>query len=114
MEAGSLDPALASIVFSLEEGRLSEPVATAQGIHLFLVSGIMNQRTIPFEEVRSSIEERLTALRKEALVEELAAGLPEVKGSFVVERSELEALLQHGDVGTEVVRMGDYRLSLVS
>ncbi|MEN8165641.1 MAG: peptidylprolyl isomerase [Acidobacteriota bacterium] len=112
LEADRLDPALAEIVFSLEERRLSESMTTPQGVHLFLVTGILEEREITFSEARGQIEERLSAQRREALVEQLAAGLPEVQGAYVADGAELAALMRHGEAEAEVVRIGDFGLSL--
>lgn len=112
LEADRLDPALAGIVFAQEEGRLSEPVTTPQGVHLFLVNGVLEERKIPFGEARGPIEERLTARRTESLMNHLAAGLPEVRGAFVVEGQELASLLHTGEPDTDVVRIGDFGLTL--
>lgn len=112
VEADRLDPALAGIVFSLEEGHLSEPVTTPQGVHLFLVSGSLEERTITFEEARRPIEERLSAQRRERLIDPLVAELPEAQGAFVAEGPELAALLQNGEPETDVMRIGDFQLSV--
>lgn len=60
---GDLPASLDEIVFTLDEGEVSRPIATEDGVHLVLVTSI-NRRTLPaFEELRDEIEEELKVAR---------------------------------------------------
>lgn len=110
LESRQLTPALAEIVFSLEERQLSESVETPQGVHLFLVTGIVEHRDITFAEAMPRIKDRLTAERREGLIVEMTDGLPEVPETFVARGEDLEGLMRHGEAEAVVLRVGAYRL----
>jgi len=112
LEPRHLTPALAEVVFSLEEGQLSESFETPQGVHLFLVTGIIQHGDVPFSEALPRIMERLAAARREALVLELAEALPEVSGTFVAGGEDLESLMRYGEAEAVVLRVGSYLLDV--
>jgi len=111
LERHRLPPEAAEVVFTLEEGRLSEPLETPQGLHLFLVNGIVEHRDVSFSEAQPQIVARLTADRRDALVSELAAGIPEVPDTFVARGEDLVDLMRHGEADAVVLRVGTFRLN---
>ena len=67
-ERGQLLPELDKVVFSLEEGKISEPVQTSFGVHLLKVSRRRAARVAPFEEARKKVESSLRVEKARALV----------------------------------------------
>lgn len=112
LESGQIAPQIASVVFSLDEGELSSPLAASQGLHLFLVAGIVEEQLFSFAEARPQIEKRLIADRREERVEKLAQGLPEVPYTFVATGEDLKALMQNAAPKTPVLRVGEYRMDV--
>jgi hypothetical protein len=112
VERGKLAPELEEIVFALPEGMPSEPIRTADGVHLFYVDTAVAAREFPFEEARGLIRQELVAERRLAAMDERVdeIGLP--PDSFVPTAEELEAISSTGDPAAVVLRLGDYRLRL--
>ncbi|MBS2033443.1 peptidylprolyl isomerase [bacterium] len=67
---GELEPELAEALFALQPGQVSQPVESADGIHIFRV---VSSKT-GLDELRPQIEERLIAARRGDFVEDLRAG----------------------------------------
>jgi peptidyl-prolyl cis-trans isomerase C len=108
---GQLAPDLERILFSLEVGVPSEPIATREGVHLFLVSQERPKATYSFPEVRALILRRLTAERWDKSVrDKVGDSLPE--GAFVAGGDELRQILAAGDPQALVARVGDFRLTV--
>ncbi len=107
-----LAPQLAEVIFSLPEEVPSEPLTTAQGVHLFQVDQIVEARRFTFDEVSGMIGNQLRIERRRQAVERLATGLTLPAGSFVAEPEELAALLAAGDPQALVLQAGDYRLTV--
>ncbi|MBI4463043.1 MAG: peptidylprolyl isomerase, partial [Acidobacteria bacterium] len=59
VQRGQVVPALETVLFSLAEGALSEPVEVDYGIHIVRVTGHQQARVKPLEEVRTEIEPML-------------------------------------------------------
>lgn len=53
---GDMDPAFEKALFGLAEGAVSQPVQTAQGIHLIKVEKIIPKKQQSFEEAKGAIE----------------------------------------------------------
>ncbi len=110
MTREQIAPELAEVIFSLPEGVPSEPVTTAEGVHLFQVEKAVEAKRFSYDEVEGVIGRQLRFERGRAALERLAADLPLPAGSFVAEAEEL-ALLTAGDPGVTVLRIGDYQLT---
>ncbi len=107
-----LAPELAEVIFSLPEGVPSEPLTTAEGVHLFQVEKAIEAKRFSFGEVAGMIGRQLHLERGRQAVERLAAELPLPAGSLVAEPEELAALLAAGDPAASVLRVGDYQLTV--
>jgi peptidyl-prolyl cis-trans isomerase D len=64
---GLMDPAFDQVVFSLDEGELSEPVRTQFGYHLIEVTEIQPGSVKPFEEVRDQLLDEVARSSGEGL-----------------------------------------------
>jgi peptidyl-prolyl cis-trans isomerase D len=62
---GDLDPVLETVIFSLPEGLISQPVQTRLGWHVVEVTAIEPSRAQPFEDVREEVERDLRDRRAE-------------------------------------------------
>ena len=111
-ERGRLSEDFDRVVFALEEGVVSQPVATRDGMHLFLVHNVLEERSFTFEEVRAAIFRELETERRRERLQRAAAGLPQPEGLFVPQQRELVQLLRAGDPGTVLLRLGDLRLTV--
>jgi len=105
-------PELAGVVFGLEPGVPSEPVLTAEGVHLFMVTGASAAHNYTFDEVESRIAMILSSRDRQAFVEQTVADLPIPEPYFVTEIEEMEYLLDGGDPKAEVFRIGESSLSV--
>lgn len=106
-----LPPELAEVIFSLSEGVPSEPLTTADGVHLFQVDKAVEAKRFSFDEVRAAIDRQLRLERGREALDRLAAELPLPEGSFVAGAEELAALAAAGDPAATVLRIGDYQLT---
>lgn len=109
-----LSPDLAEVVFGLEENQISEPVVTPQGVHLFLVTDVVEPGMMEFEDLRPQITQRLQLEKREAAIERLVSHLPEIPGAFVARAEDLEALFRRGEATADVLKIGDYRLDVAT
>lgn len=75
---GIMDPAFETAVFSLEEGKLSEPVRTPFGFHLIKLTGIKPASVKPFEEVRAEVDQTYRRAEGEKLYFEQAEKLADL------------------------------------
>lgn len=107
-----ITPAVAKVIFSLDQGRLSEPIRADNGLHLFLVSGIIDGKDFSFSDVRQTIVGRMAAERRQEKVTELADSLPDVPGAYVLSGDVLLDLVRDGDPQAEVLRIGEVRLTV--
>jgi peptidyl-prolyl cis-trans isomerase SurA len=73
---GDLDPTLDAVVFALEPGAVSEPIAARGGLHLVLVLGRRDAVVRPFDEVSTQIQNRL---RRDRFDVEMKAYLAELE-----------------------------------
>jgi len=105
-------PDLAAVVFALEPGVPSRPVVTAEGVHLFMVTSAAAARSYSFDEVESRIVEILVNRKRQQLMEETAAGLPDPDPYFVADADEVGYLLEGGDPHAEIFRIGGSTMTL--
>jgi parvulin-like peptidyl-prolyl isomerase len=111
-ERGQLSPDLEGVIFSLEEGVPSEPIATRDGVHLFYVDTVIEAKDFSFEEVRRGLAAQLYAERRGEAMRKLEAELEDDVEIFFPTRDELQALQRRGDPGAVVLRVGDFELRL--
>jgi peptidyl-prolyl cis-trans isomerase C len=80
-------PPIEKAAFALPTGRTSDIIETRRGFHILKVTARRKEGPIPFEEVTEPIRAKLTALRREARIQEYVTGL---KASARIERLEVE------------------------
>jgi peptidylprolyl isomerase len=103
---GTLEPVLEKVVFSLEEGVPSEPVATRSGWHLFQVDQILPARNPTFEEAREHLADQLLARGRQSVVADLLRELVPPPGSMRLQGDALRDALRGGQLETVVIRFG--------
>lgn len=99
------------VVFALEQGVPSEPVFTADGGHLFLVTTVLEARALELEDVKVLIRSELEGQRRAKRLKELAADLPKPQDSFIPSQQEWSEILRAGDPKALLLRLGDFQLS---
>ncbi len=72
---GSMVQEFANAAFSLEIGKVSDPVKTTFGYHVIRVASRQEERQSPFSEVKEGIRMRLTSERTQALAQSQAQAL---------------------------------------
>jgi parvulin-like peptidyl-prolyl isomerase len=107
---GKVAPDLERVVFALSPRVPSQPLKTATGVHLFLVSEVAPAKTLTLSEVRNAIALLLAAERNKAAVEKLLAGAA-IPGSFLPTAEELRALFETRNPSAVVLRAGDFQLT---
>lgn len=108
---GQLPPALEELVFSLDEGVPSQPLATADGVHLFQVDDVLPERRLSRQEALPLLSEQLRSERLAAAIDELAAQNASPTASIAA-REDLERWIETG-AEQEIVLLGEgYSLSL--
>jgi len=105
-------PDLAKVVFALEPGVPSEPVVTAEGVHLFMVTEASVARSYTFNEVESRIVSILRNQDRKGFVEKVVADLPKPEPYFVADFEEMDYLIGGGDPEAEVFRIGETSLTV--
>ncbi len=108
---GELPQAFDRLVFSLEEGVPSEPLVTADGIHLFQVDDILPERRLSRQEAVPLLRNELGSQKLEAAIEELAAKNESPLASIVT-RADLDRWVEAGAEQEAVLVTEDYTLSL--
>lgn len=114
---GQLAAGFENVIFRLDEGVPSEPVATRDGLHLFFVDQVIPAHQATFEEVRQNLATRLVIERREAALAEIEATLdplpaPAGGATVILDRAGLSALAESGDLDAVVLRTGDVELTL--
>lgn len=112
VKRGELPAGFEEVIFSLDEGVPSEPVATREGFHLFYVDQILPPHQLTFDEARSALTTRLVTERRDAALVELAAEAEIPPGSVVVDHDHFVALARAGDGDAVLARIGDGELTL--
>ncbi len=109
-ERGQLAPQLEEVVFGLEEGVPSQPIATRDGVHLFYVDVVIEAKSFSFEDMRKNlINQHLAAQRREALAE-IVESLEPPANLFVPTPDELKTFEERGDPAAVILRVGDFEL----
>lgn len=112
MTRGQLPAGFEEVIFRLEEGVPSDPVATRDGFHLFYVDHILPARRLSFDEARPFLVPQLLAERREAALAEIEAETEPPAGSLVLDRAGFDAVLKAGDPEAVVLRLGSTELTL--
>lgn len=109
---GQLEPALDRIITSLEEGELSEPIITKDGVHLFWVKSIVEGRELADAELRPfAIEEIAREKTDETLVRAMhELGVEEPR---LPSLEELQTMTRSGDPHTVVLEVEDRAFDLI-
>ncbi len=108
-EPGQLAPALDTVVFALLEREPSEPIATAEGFHLFWIENAFSAQQLTFDEAKTSITNRMQWERRQVALDTLAGVPPD--GSFVPDREELATLMAGRDPRALILRLGSFSLN---
>lgn len=108
---GQLPQTFEDIVFSLEEGVPSRPLVSADGVHLFQVDEILPARTATLQEVAPSLRAQLEAASVSEALDEIAA-LNATPTARIVDRDELNRLIEQGGEQDPVLMSPDYQLTL--
>ena len=108
---GQLSPDLDRVLFELEEGVPSEPIVSAEGVHLFFIATGLSDTIPSFETVRESIQRTLVQERQLIALQELVDSTALPADAFVPDRDELAQLMEETDPGTAVLRLGDFELT---
>ncbi|MEZ5440141.1 MAG: peptidylprolyl isomerase [Lysobacterales bacterium] len=110
LSRGELPTAIDVAVFALDEGVPSQPLTTADGVHLFMVESIAPAR-------RATLIEALPALRERLLLERLE---PTLQASLASDTDDydlpddatLATLLRESDGSDLLLQDGDFQLSV--
>lgn len=108
LDRGVLEPEVEEIVWSLEEGELSEVVATPVGFHIFRLDKRISPTTVSFEEARERLRRRLENQGRKRLEDEQFNLL--LKDSGALYRPKLLAQIQTVEPATPVFELDDYRI----
>lgn len=109
-ERGELAPDLEKVIFGLEEGVPSEPIATRDGVHLFYVDVVVEEKNFSLEEMRKTLTAQLMARRRSVEMRKLEDSLEVEPDLFLPTTEELRALERRGDPRAIVLRVGDFDL----
>lgn len=108
---GHFNADLDRILFSLKPGVPSQPLPTAEGVHLFLVRAEQPARTLTLTEARMPIARQLIAqARADEVVKRVGTTLPE--GSIVPDAMQLQRLYEAGDTSAVALKLGEVEYTL--
>ncbi len=99
-----------NVIFSLEENVPSEPVATADGLHVFYCESVIKEKSFAFDEVRTLVAGRVVEELRNAAIDKLVETLSIDPDAFVPDKDKLSSLLQSHDNSALLLRIGDYHL----
>jgi len=108
---GQLPQVFEDIVFSLEEGVPSSPLVSGDGIHLFQVDEILPARTATLRELAPVLKAQLEAASVSEALDEIAARNT-APSAQMVDRDELDRLIEQGREQAPVLTAEGYELSL--
>lgn len=100
------------VVYALEEGVPSEPVATREGFHLFYVDQVLPARELGFDEARPILRQRLQVESRDAALAELDAGIAPPAGALVLDRERFTGVVREGNPEAPVLRLGEEEWTL--
>ncbi len=95
------------VVFSLDEGAISEPIFTADGGHLFFIADVFPARLSTVESLGLVLYREMLADRQRLRLETLAKDLLTAQGETLLQDRDLEAVLAQGPPPV-LFRVGDF------
>ncbi len=107
VKRGQLPPDLEAIVFELDAGEISVPIPVAGGAVILQVRRVTEGSDLPFESVRDRVAGQIAAERRAAAVAEIVKGVDVPKGSIVLSREALTAVLDGADPDAPVLAVYD-------
>lgn len=109
---GQLSPEVERVLFALDEGVPSDPVATPEGYHLFYVDQILPTRRLTLDEARPMLVERLADERREAILAEIEGRTAPPPDSLILDQDQLQEVAEAGDPEAPVLRIDDTTVTL--
>ncbi|HEX9637562.1 MAG TPA: peptidyl-prolyl cis-trans isomerase [Acidobacteriota bacterium] len=109
---GWLKSEVDAVIFRLRESEISQPIRTAEGVHLVTVERILPPRSFGFEEVRQQLLDRLRGVRRARLIRELSSAEAAPENAVVPAPERIGELVQSGRPSDVVLRIGDYALTV--
>jgi parvulin-like peptidyl-prolyl isomerase len=108
---GGLPPSIESVVWTLQEGQLSDVVPTPVGFHVFRLDAVLPARKVSLEEARERIQRRLATHREAEARESLFQDLLRESGARyvpeILARRPLEGDPELFSVGARRVTLDD-------
>ena len=108
---GMFPPDFDAVVFALEPGVPSDVVMTADGAHLFLVSNVLEGRTVSFRDAETMLRRELQAEAALRRLKDAAAHL-ESPAHPVLDRGRVAEILSVGDPTEAVLEVGDFKVTV--
>jgi parvulin-like peptidyl-prolyl isomerase len=112
LNRGELPEEVDAVVFALDEGVPSQPLATADGVHLLMVQSVSPAREATLVEALPLLRERLLLQRAEMMIKPIVEA--DTRDFAMPDASGLAALLQAGDADALVLADGDYQLDVAA
>lgn len=109
-ERGQLAPQLEEVVFGLEEGIPSQPIATRDGVHLFFVDVVIEAKSFTFDDVRKNLTNQHLAAQRSKAMAAIVESLDPPTDLFFPTPQELETFERRGDPTAVILRVGDFEL----
>ncbi|MEZ5047986.1 MAG: peptidyl-prolyl cis-trans isomerase [Chitinophagaceae bacterium] len=109
---GMLPEGFEKILFALDEGVPSKPIATREGVQLFYVDHIVSARKTEFDEVKSLLRKQLVNDRMDQALAEIEQQAQLPTDTLAVQRDELLAALRDGSPEQPLVGIGARRWTL--
>ncbi|MEX0914398.1 MAG: peptidyl-prolyl cis-trans isomerase [Wenzhouxiangellaceae bacterium] len=108
---GQLPAAFEELVFSLDEGVPSRPLAAPDGVHLFQVDDILPERQLSLQEAAPVLRQQLEAAAIDAALDQISTmnTSPSVE---IIDRVTLERLIEQRAEQDPVLIAKDHTLSL--
>jgi parvulin-like peptidyl-prolyl isomerase len=110
IRAGQLPEPIDGVIFGLDEGVPSEPVATPQGLHIFYVDTILPERELAYDEARTKLAQDLESKRLAAKLIELSSHSEETYG--LPHREAFTDIVAEGDDSAIILNAPDFQLTL--
>jgi parvulin-like peptidyl-prolyl isomerase len=107
---GELPEAFDNIVFGLDEGVPSRPLATADGVHLLFAQTVSPARDVSLIEALPVLREQILLQQVEARIKPLVES--DTRDFAMPDQATLLALLQSGDADALLLQDADYRLTV--
>ncbi len=106
VKQGKLDPKLEAVLFSLQDGEVSEPVLARGGAVLLMAKRVQPAYTLTLADARSSIEVLIKEEKLQEQSERILAENELPEGSLILASEQLIAALDDADTETTVLKIG--------